>query len=149
MRQLAAIAEASERQRGFALHEALAIDTDKQHLATAAARLADALGAAGIVVITRRGVTADSVTSCHPARVPIFAFTNTSQTRRRLMLNRGVYPHRTAFSNDPEKTIATALRALREREGLAAADKVVVISDMFAPQTVESIQLRAVGDAPA
>ena len=148
VRQLAAIAEASERQRGFALHEALAIDTDKQHLATAAARLADALGAAGIVVITRRGVTADSVTSCHPARVPIFAFTNTSQTRRRLMLNRGVYPHRTAFSNDPEKTIATALRALREREGLAAADKVVVISDMFAPQTVESIQLRAVGDAP-
>ena len=147
VRQLAAIAEASERQRGFALHEALAIDTDKQHLATAAARLAEALGAAGIVVITRRGVTADSVTSCHPARVPIFAFTNTSQTRRRLMLNRGVFPHRTAFSSDPEKTIQTALKALREREGLAAAQKVVVISDMFAEKSVEAIQLRAVGEA--
>ena len=147
VRQLAAIAEASERQRGFALHEALAIDTDKQHLATAAARLAEALGAAGIVVITRRGVTADSVTSCHPARVPIFAFTNTSQTRRRLMLNRGVFPHRTAFSSDPEKTIQTALKALREREGLAAEQKVVVISDMFAEKSVEAIQLRAVGEA--
>ena len=147
VRQLAAIAEASERQRGFALHEALAIDTDKQHLATAAAHLAEALGAAGIVVITRRGVTADSVTSCHPARVPIFAFTNTSQTRRRLMLNRGVFPHRTAFSSDPEKTIQTALKALREREGLAAEQKVVVISDMFAEKSVEAIQLRAVGEA--
>ena len=147
--QLAAIAEASERQRGFALHEALAIDTDKQHLATAAAHLAEALGAAGIVVITRRGVTADSVTSCHPARVPIFAFTNTSQTRRRLMLNRGVFAHRTAFSKDPEKTIQTALKALREREGLGEADKVVVISDMFAERSVEAIQLRAVGDSVA
>jgi len=147
VRQLAAIAEASERQRGFALHEALAIDTDKQHLATAAAHLAEALGAAGIVVITRRGVTADSVTSCHPASVPIFAFTNTSQTRRRLMLNRGVFPHRTAFSNDPEKTIQTALKALREREGLGASEKVVVISDMFAERAVEAIQLRTVGEA--
>ena len=145
--QLAAIAEASERQRGFALHEALAIDTDKQHLATAAAHLAEALNAAGIVVITRRGVTADSVTSCHPARVPIFAFTNTSQTRRRLMLNRGVFAHRTPFSSDPEKTIQTALKVLREREGLAVSAKVVVISDMFAEKAVEAIQLRAVGGA--
>lgn len=145
--QLAAIAEASERQRGFALHEALAIDSDKQHLATAAAHLAEALHAAGIVVITRRGVTADSVTSCHPAHVPIFAFTNTSQTRRRLMLNRGVFAHRTPFSNDPEKTIQTALKVLREREGLAASEKVVVISDMFAEKAVEAIQLRVVGEA--
>ena len=146
VRQLAAIAEASERQRGFALHEALAVDTDKQHLATAAGALADAIGAAGIVVVTRRGVTVDSVTSCHP-RVPIFAFTNLSQTRRRLMLNRGVYAHRTPFSSDPEKTILTALSTLRRREGLVPSDKVVVLSDMLAEQTVESIQLRNVGDA--
>lgn len=145
VRQLAAIAEASERQRGFALHEALAVDTDKQHLATAAGALADAIGAAGIVVVTRRGVTVDSVTSCHP-RVPIFAFTNLSQTRRRLMLNRGVYAHRTPFSSDPEKTILTALSTLRQREGLVPSDKVVVLSDMLAEQTVESIQLRNVGD---
>ena len=62
--QLANIAEASERQRGFGLHQALAIDTDKQHLARAAVQLADAIDAAGIVVITRRGVTADAVTNC-------------------------------------------------------------------------------------
>ena len=144
VRQLAAIAEASERQRGFALHQALAINTDKQHLATAAAHLAEALGAAGIVVITRRGATVDSVTNCHP-RVPIFAFTNLSQTRRRLMLNRGVFAHRTAFSKEPEKTIQTALGVLREREGLAPEDKVVVISDVLAERTVDAIQLRRVG----
>ena len=144
--QLAKIAEASERQRGFALHEALAIDTDKQHLATAAAHLAEVIGAAGIVVVTRRGVTADLVTNCRP-EVPIFAFTNLSQTRRRLMLNRGVFAHRTAFSSDPEKTLQTAFRVLREREHIDAAARVVVISDVLAESTVDAIQLRTVGVA--
>jgi pyruvate kinase len=143
--QLANIAEASERERGFALHEALAIKTDKQHLAAGAAQLADAVDAAGIVVITRRGVTADTITNCRPDHVPIFAFTNLSQTRRRLMLNRGVYAHRTPFSSDPEKTIRTALRVLREREGVGADEKVVVISDVLAQTPVEAIQLRTVG----
>ena len=143
--QLADIAEVSERQRGFGLHETLGVDTDKQHLATAAAQLAEAIGAAGIVVITRRGVTADSVTSSHP-KVPIFAFTNLSQTRRRLMLNRNVFAHRTAFSSDPEKTIQTAFRVLREREGIAPDARVVVISDVLAESTVDAIQLRRVGE---
>ena len=144
--QLANIADASERQRGFGLHHALTTDTDKQHLATAAVQLADAIGAAGIVVITRRGITADAVTSCRPARVPIFAFTNLSQTRRRLMLNRGVFAHRTAFSSDPEKTIRTALRVLRERENVPADGRVVVISDVLAQTAVDAIQLRTVGE---
>ena len=145
--QLANIAEASERQRGFALHESLATDTAKQHLATSATRLAEAIHAAGIVVITRRGITADLVTNCHPEGVPIFAFTNTSQTRRRLMLNRGVFAYRTSFSNDPEKTIRTALAVLREREGLAPEESVVVISDVLAEKAVDAIQLRTVGEA--
>ena len=144
--QLANIADASERQRGFALHQSLAIDTDKQHLARAAVQLADAIDAAGIVVITRRGITADAVTNCRPERVPIFAFTNLSQTRRRLMLNRGTFAHRTAFSNDPEKTIRTALRVLREREGVGPDERVIVISDVLAETAVDAIQLRRVGD---
>ena len=143
--QLANIAEASERQRGFSLHESLAYDTAKQHLATSAARLAEAIHAAGIVVITRRGITADLMTNCHPDQVPIFAFTNTSQTRRRLMLNRGVFAYRTSFSNDPEKTIQTAFAVLREREGIGPDESVVVISDVLAEKAVDAIQLRKVG----
>ena len=143
--QLANIAEASERQRGFALHESLAIDTAKQHLATSAAQLAAAIHAAGIVVITRRGITADLMTNCHPDQVPIFAFTNTSQTRRRLMLNRGVFAYRTSFSNDPEKTIQTAFAVLRDREGIGPDESVVVISDVLAEMAVDAIQLRKVG----
>ena len=85
------------------------------------------------------------MTNCHPDQVPIFAFTNTSQTRRRLMLNRGVFAYRTSFSNDPEKTIQTAFTVLREREGIGPEESVVVISDVLAEKAVDAIQLRKVG----
>ena len=141
---LSRIATASEQFPGLGFAREFQADTDKHHLAIAAAGLAEAIAAAGIVVITRRGVMADLVTSCQPPHVPIYVFTNNSQARRRLMLNRGVYAHRTAFSRQPEKTIQTALGALREREALPPDARVVVISDVLAQARVDAIQIRSV-----
>jgi len=104
----------------------------------------ESLRADGIVVITRRGVTADFATAARPPRVPIYAFTNSSQTRRRLALNRSVYAHGTAFSSDPERTLQTALRVLRQREGLPQNAKLVVIFDVLAGPNSEAIQIRFV-----
>ncbi|MEX2326733.1 MAG: pyruvate kinase alpha/beta domain-containing protein, partial [Pseudomonadales bacterium] len=120
----------------------LHLKDEKQHLALTAVNLAESLKASGIVVITRRGYMADYVTNCHPQHTRIFAFTNDSQTRRRLMLNRNLSPFRTAFSNDPEKTLNTAFNVLKSRAGLQAGDKVVVISDVLAGSGIEAIQIR-------
>ncbi len=143
--QLSRIACASERFPGLGFAAEFTSDGDKHHVAKAAAGLAESTSAAGLVVITRRGVMADLVTNCQPRDVPIYVFTNNSQTRRRLMLNRGVFAHRTAFSTRPEKTIQTALAVLREREGLGPEERVVVISDVLAEARVDAIQIRAVG----
>jgi pyruvate kinase len=143
--QLAEIAMASERFPDLGFAQDLATISDKQNIARSALELAGRIRASGIVVITRRGITADLVTNCGPTDVPIFAFSNLSQVRRRLMLNRGVYSHRTAFSNNPEKTIQTALSVLRQREGLGAEERVVVISDVLAAGPVDAIQVRTVG----
>lgn len=110
-----------------------------------AVALAEAIHAQGIVVITRRGFVADFVTNARPLRVPIYAFTNHSQTRRRLSLNRAVYAYRTAFSSDPEKTLQRAFDVLRERVGLAHDAKLVVISDVLANQASDAIQIRQLG----
>jgi len=147
--QLAEIAMASERFPDLGFAQELATESDKQNIARSALELAGRISASGIVVITRRGVTADLVTNCGPTDVPIFAFSNLSQVRRRLMLNRGVYAHRTAFSSNPEKTIQTALSVLRQREGLHSEERVVVISDVLAAGPVDAIQLRTVGEASA
>ena len=85
---------------------------------------------------------ADFVTNCHPQKTRIYAFTNDSQTRRRLILNRNVTAFRTAFSSDPEKTLRTAFDVLLAKGGLAVGDKVVVISDILAGAGIEAIQIR-------
>jgi pyruvate kinase len=140
--QLDAIARHSEAVPGLGYEEDLVTESDKQHIAINAVQLAEDIQAKGIVVITRRGITADLVTSARPHSVPIYAFTNHSQTRRRLMLNRAVVPYRMEFSSQPEKTLQRALGILKEREGFASGDKVIVISDVLAEFNSDAIQLR-------
>ncbi len=140
--QLANIAHKTEKFPGLGYEKALEVGNDKQHVAVHAVALAEAVEAAGIIVITRRGITADYVTAARPQHTPIFAFTNDSQTRRRLALNRSLYGHRIAFSSDPEKTLQRAFDVLRKREGIALDAKLVVISDVLANQPTEAIQIR-------
>lgn len=141
---LDAIARSSERFPGLGFWRQLRLDSDKRQLAKAAVDLAESIGVKGILVITRRGIMADHVTACHPTQVPIYAFTNDSSTRRRLMLNRHLVSHRTAFSKDAEKTLHKALAVLEEREGFQVGDQVVVLSDVLVGQGVDAIQVRAV-----
>ena len=140
--QLVEIAEATESFPGLGFTNDLVTPSDKQSLAVTAVRLAESMDAQGIVVITRRGYMADYVTNCHPQKTRIYAFTNDSQTRRRLILNRNLTPFRTAFSSDPEKTLRTAFDSLKQRAGLAQGDKVVVISDVLGGSGIEAIQIR-------
>ena len=140
--QLVEIARASERVPGLSFVQKLTPYSDKQQIAHYAVQLAESIGAKGTVVITRRGYMADFVTNCHPQKSRIYAFTNYSQTRWRLVLNRNVSPYRIAFSQDPEKTLTSAFKLLKGKAGLDSGDKVVVISDMLSGQGIEAIQVR-------
>ena len=142
--QLVEIAEATESFTGLNFTRNLHSENEKQLLAVTAVQLAESLKARGIVVITRRGFMADYVTNCHPQQTRIYAFTNDSRTRRRLMLNRNLSPFRSDFSNDPEKTLQTAFDALKMRASMAPGDKVVVISDVLAGVGIEAIQIREI-----
>ncbi len=136
------IATKTEAIPGLQFAKHINITTDKQQLAIAAVQLAEGLQAKGIVVITRRGIMADFVSNCRPFSTNIYAFTNMSQSRRTMTLNRGVFPFRISFSSDPEKTLQTAFRILKEREHFQSGEKVVIISDVLAQQRVDSIQIR-------
>ena len=135
------IARTSEKNVGLNFARSLIRDTDKQHIAAAAAELADSLGAVGIVVITRRGLMANYLTNCQP-QTRILAFTNDSRTRRQLALNRNVVCYRAEFSTVPEKTLNNAFAILRKQEGFDEDDKVVVVSDIISGAGVDAIQLR-------
>ena len=138
------IALKSETIPGLQFAKRLRNKGNKQQLAAAAVQLAEGVKAKGIVVITRRGLMADLVANCRPFSTNIYAFTNMSQPRRTMMLNRGVFSFRIDFSSDPEKTLQTAFRILKDREQFQVGDKVVIISDVLAQQRVDSIQIREV-----
>ncbi len=141
---LGKIAQASEGDPGLRFARRLIKTDEKQHLAAATVELAESLGVKGIVVITRRGRMANYVTNCQPHRTPIYAFTNDGRTRRQLQLNRSVYPIRSEFSQDPEKTLAIAFRHLKEKAGFSSGDQVVVISDILASVGVDAVQVRII-----
>ena len=143
--QLVSIVRAAERYPGLGYERNLVAETDKQQLAIHAVALAESIKADGIVVVTRRGVTADLVTNARPPTVPIYAFTNDSRTRRRLTLNRAVATYRTEFSLEPEKSLQRAMRVLKEREQMDSGAKVVVISDVLAGAKTDAIQIRFLG----
>ena len=118
----------------------------RQHMAWSASELAERIDAQGIVVITRSGRAADLVTNTAPRNVPIFAFSNRSQTRRQLMLNRSVYAFRIPFSKYPEETIKRAFTVLRNRVGLTDDASVIVISSLNDSSPIDSITIRQIGD---
>jgi pyruvate kinase len=142
VRQLDAIARATEPKAGMGFTKNLVKQTDKEHLAATAVELADSLHAKGIVVVTRHGIMANYVTNCHPQQSPIFAFTNIGVTRRIMTLNRYVYPFKIEFSKDPEETLARAFTELKSKANLQTGDKVVVISDLLIDQDSVGIQVR-------
>lgn len=140
------IARSIEDSRGLRFTDELALDNDKQEIASAAVRLAESIQARAIIVPTRRGRMANYVTNCHPQTPIICAFTNDSRTRRQLVLNRNLLSYRIQFSSDPEKTLSKAAAILVEREEFAPDDRAVIISDALAGSGIDAIQIRRLGD---
>ncbi|WP_461481602.1 pyruvate kinase [Porticoccus sp.] len=140
------IARSIEQSPGLRFTDGLILKNDKEEIAAAAVKLAESIQAKAIIVPTRRGRMASYVTNCHPQTPIICAFTNDSRTRRQLVLNRNVLSFRINFSEDPEKTLATAANILIERAEFTPEDRLVVISDALAGSGIDAIQIRQLGD---
>ncbi len=140
------IARRMEKEQGMSFEGERRPADVREELARAACRLADSVGAPAIVVMTRRGLLGQLVSSFRPDHAIIYAFTNMSTTRRKLWLSRSVVPFKMDFSSDPEKTIVAAFDRLRQRNRVLPGDKVVVISDVAAGhENVTAVQVRVFG----
>ena len=135
-----------EQSPGLQFVKDLSLENDKAEIASAAVKLAESIKAKAIIVPTRRGRMANYVTNCHPQTPIICAFTNDSRTRRQLVLNRNVLSFRINFSEDPEKTLATAAKILITRKEFSPDNRVVVLSDVLAGSGFDAIQIRQLSD---
>ncbi len=139
------IARSIEKSRGLLFSDELICDNDKQQISSAAVRLAEAIGAKGIIVPTKTGRMANYVTNCHPQTPVICAFSFDEHTHRQLVLNRNIRSYRIDFNENPEKLLATAASILLQRDDFSGENKMVVISDTLGHANVDAIQIRTLG----
>ena len=140
--QIVDIVKRAEKYRGLGYEKELVAAEDKQHVATHAVGLAESLRACGIIVITRKGIMADLVTSARPHTVPVFAFANTNQVRKRLVLNRSVHTFQIPFGRNSDQTLRRAVNKLKQVYQFMPDAKVVVVSDVLADSPSDAIQIR-------
>lgn len=139
------IARRIERSGGAGFADALEVASDKAKMLKAAVVMANELESAGLLVFTRRGFLAEVISALRPRRSPIFAFTNSVQVQRQLMLLWGVEPFLLKLAADPEVTIASAVNMLKERGCIQKADRLVVVTNLLAhDRLIDSVQMRVV-----
>jgi pyruvate kinase len=102
-----------------------AVTTDS--ITMSAVRIAEQVGAAAIVCLSRTGYTVRSVSRFRP-RVPILAFSPDERATRQLALSWGSQAVTNPDKTTVRDTIADALALSKQRFGLHGGDRVVVIS---------------------
>lgn len=130
---------------GFAKH--VSLDSDKAKIQNSAVVMANELNAVAIICFTRSGNMARGVSALRPVQSPIFAFSNSAGTIKQLRICHGVIPFQMIFCTEPDATVSRAIKYLMKRGYLIPGDKIVVVSDILASDSViDSIQLRTVSN---
>ncbi|MDQ8187821.1 pyruvate kinase [Pelagicoccus sp. SDUM812002] len=127
----------------FAKH--FSLNSDKAKIQHSAVVMANELNAVAIICFTRSGNMAKGVSALRPERSPIFAFSNSHDTIKQLRMHHGVIPFEMIFCTEPDATVSRAMKHLKKMGYLIPGDKIVVVSDILASDSViDSIQLRTV-----
>jgi pyruvate kinase len=137
------VAARNERSGGAGYAESAILEDARQKTVASAVVLANSLARSKIIVFTRHGRMARNTSNLRPERAIIFAFTPSEEVRQQLSICWGVYPIQIEFSDDPNVTIETAQKYLRDQKLTTAGDNLVVISDVRARDAlVDCVQLR-------
>lgn len=139
------IARRIERSGGAGFAETLELRNDKSRMLRAAVVMANELESAGLLVFTRLGFTAHILSALRPRRTPIFAFTQSEETYRQMRLFWGIEPFLIDLKSDPEATIQSAMRILRDRNRIQQDDRLVVVTNVLATEKlIDAVQMRIV-----
>jgi len=126
-------------------NSSLQLKTNKDRLLRSAVVLAQELGDAGVIVFTRNGLLPQALAAFRGLRCPIYAFTDSPQVLRHMLLMWGVEPFLVKFTAGPEETISEAFAYLARRGWVKTGDWMVVVTNVLAGEkTIDSIQMRPV-----
>jgi pyruvate kinase len=143
VRVLNRVALRIERSGGAGYGKTAILEDARQKTVASAVVLANSLQRAKLIVFTLHGKMARNASNLRPEHSPIFAFTPSEETRRKLSILWGVCPIRLDFDDDPNATIEAAEKFLRDQKLAHSGDQLVIISDIrVGKKRIDSVQLR-------
>jgi len=134
-----------EAQSERKTNDTLPLKSPKALMLKSALILSDELPHSSIIVFTRSGFLARTLSALRPRKSPIFAFTDVEEVFQNLLIYWGVEPFLMKFHDDPEETIQEAFSRLRSRGWVESRNHAVVVSNVLAgSKIVDTIQYRTV-----
>jgi len=104
---------------------------------------AENLDAKAIIVFSRTGKLLSLVTKNRP-NIDIFVFTDSEETKRKLMIYWNTFPFKIDFSDNFELMANKAISILRKNRFLVKYDKIVVVSDVNPRKNVDILEIREI-----
>jgi pyruvate kinase len=140
------IAQRTERSGGACFFERAHLSSPRQKLVKSAVLMANELKAEAILVFTRHGNMARHTSWMRPRQSPIFCLCPNDEVAAGLTLSWGATSVVVPFDMiNPENTIDSALKILREQGKVHAGRTIVVIgSILVGEQIVDAVQMRVV-----
>ncbi len=139
------VARRIERSGGAGYGADAILEDNRQKTVASAVVLANSLERANLIVFTRHGTMARHVSNMRPEKAPIFAFTSSEEVYRQLALCWGIHPILMELTDDPNRSIESAVKRLRDEKLTERKDNLVILSDIRAGDSlIDCIQLRQV-----
>jgi pyruvate kinase len=83
------------------------------------------------------------VSNLRPENAPIFAFTSNEEVFRQIVISWGTHPVMLEFAQDPNVTIESAIKYLRDKKLTERGDNLIILTDLLGGRDkVDCIQLR-------
>lgn len=136
------IASQTEKYPTLGYEKDIILNTDWEHLGVAVKQIAKQIKANGIISITRSGYTTEVISNSKPGNIPIYSFTNSSNTHRQLSLYGSVQNFKSSITEDHEKNISKILKILKKRLKSKHNLKFVVISGALSEVSSDAIEVR-------
>ena len=139
------VARRIERSGGAGYGKDAILEDARQKTCASAVVLANSLQRANLVVFTHHGTMARYVSNLRPENAPIFAFTSNEEVFRQIVISWGTHPVMLEFAEDPNVTMESAIKYLREKKLTARGDHLIILTDLLGGRDkVDCIQLRTV-----
>ena len=115
----------------------------KEAICLGACANAENLDAKAIIVFSKTGKLLSLVTKNRP-NVDIFAFTDSNQVRKKMILYWNTFPFKISFDERFKIMVENAIKTLKKNKFVSKGDRVVIVSDISPKKNIDIMEIRGI-----